>query len=91
MSKLKALDADVESALKNLGFETVLATDLDRSGMNGAVERFSRLVQGASVALVSKVYPMRSHTVAAEGGAAAVVRTDTINAMTGQPMTDSLV
>jgi fumarate reductase flavoprotein subunit len=28
------------------------------------------------VAVVSKVYPMRSHTVSAEGGAAAVVRTD---------------
>ena len=26
------------------------------------------------VAVVSKVYPMRSHTVAAEGGAAAVIR-----------------
>ena len=31
---------------------------------------------GLSVALVSKVYPMRSHTVAAEGGAAAVVGVD---------------
>jgi len=31
---------------------------------------------GASVALVSKVYPMRSHTVSAEGGAAAVARAD---------------
>jgi succinate dehydrogenase flavoprotein subunit len=31
---------------------------------------------GASVALVSKVYPMRSHTVAAEGGSAAVLRED---------------
>lgn len=30
----------------------------------------------ASVALVSKVYPMRSHTVSAEGGAAAVARAD---------------
>ena len=30
----------------------------------------------ASVALVSKVYPMRSHTVSAEGGAAAVARED---------------
>jgi len=30
----------------------------------------------ASVALVSKVYPMRSHTVSAEGGAAAVARSD---------------
>ncbi len=29
-----------------------------------------------SVALVSKVYPMRSHTVSAEGGAAAVARPD---------------
>ena len=30
-----------------------------------------------SVAVVSKIYPMRSHTVAAEGGAAAVIK-DTI-------------
>jgi fumarate reductase flavoprotein subunit len=30
----------------------------------------------ASIALVSKVYPMRSHTVSAEGGAAAVARDD---------------
>ena len=28
-----------------------------------------------SVAIISKVYPMRSHTVSAEGGAAAVIRT----------------
>ena len=33
--------------------------------------------EGLSVGLVSKVYPMRSHTVSAEGGAAAVVRDDT--------------
>jgi fumarate reductase flavoprotein subunit len=32
--------------------------------------------EGLSVALVSKVYPMRSHTVSAEGGAAAVLRAD---------------
>jgi len=31
---------------------------------------------GVSVALVSKVYPMRSHTVSAEGGAAAIARDD---------------
>jgi fumarate reductase flavoprotein subunit len=31
---------------------------------------------GASVAVVSKVYPMRSHTVSAEGGAAAVIKAD---------------
>jgi len=30
----------------------------------------------ASIALVSKVYPMRSHTVSAEGGAAAIARED---------------
>ena len=29
---------------------------------------------GLSIALVSKVYPMRSHTVSAEGGAAAVIK-----------------
>jgi fumarate reductase flavoprotein subunit len=31
---------------------------------------------GLDVAVVSKVYPMRSHTVSAEGGAAAVIRSD---------------
>src|SRR5947207_1590446 len=31
---------------------------------------------GLSVGLVSKVYPMRSHTVSAEGGAAAVIKPD---------------
>ena len=30
----------------------------------------------ASIAMISKVYPMRSHTVSAEGGAAAVARDD---------------
>jgi len=35
---------------------------------------------GLSVAIVSKVYPMRSHTVSAEGGAAAVIATgDTLD------------
>jgi invasion protein IalB len=43
---------DVERALKGLGFETVLATDLDRVAMNAAVSRFSRIVQGADVAIV---------------------------------------
>lgn len=37
-----------------------------------AVETSDRL----RVALISKVYPMRSHTVSAEGGAAAVLRSD---------------
>jgi fumarate reductase flavoprotein subunit len=36
-----------------------------------------------SVAMVSKVYPMRSHTVSAEGGAAAVAREDDTKEMHG--------
>jgi len=39
---------------------------------------------GASIALVSKVYPMRSHTVSAEGGAAGVAREDDNFEMHGQ-------
>ncbi|MDP9863834.1 MULTISPECIES: fumarate reductase (quinol) flavoprotein subunit [Streptosporangium] len=45
------------------------------AGVRAAIavaERDPRL----SVAIVSKVYPMRSHTVSAEGGAAGVVRSD---------------
>jgi len=38
----------------------------------------------ASIALVSKVYPMRSHTVSAEGGAAGVAREDDSLEMHGQ-------
>lgn len=36
--------ADVAGALKNLGFETIEASDLDRAGMNAAVDKFSRVV-----------------------------------------------
>ncbi|PJI93431.1 FAD-binding protein [Luteimicrobium subarcticum] len=43
------------------------------AGLSAALEVVSR---GLTVALVSKVYPMRSHTVAAEGGAAGVARDD---------------
>ncbi len=43
------------------------------AGLRAAIA-VAQIDQGLSVALVSKVYPMRSHTVAAEGGAAAVVR-----------------
>jgi len=47
---------------------------------------------GLRVAVISKVYPMRSHTVSAEGGAAAVIKAedsldehahDTISGATG--------
>src|ERR1051325_8033428 len=43
------------------------------AGLRAAIA-LAELDPGLSIALVSKVYPMRSHTVAAEGGAAAVIK-----------------
>jgi len=43
------------------------------AGLRAAIE-VAESHPGLSVALISKVYPMRSHTVAAEGGAAAVTQ-----------------
>jgi hypothetical protein len=43
---------DVGKTLQGLGFATIIATDLDRSGLNEAVERFSRTVPGADITLV---------------------------------------
>lgn len=43
---------DVAGALRELGFQTVVATDLNRAGMNGALEQFSRIAAGADVAVV---------------------------------------
>ena len=45
------------------------------AGLRAAIE-VAQTRPELTVALVSKVYPMRSHTVAAEGGAAGVVRDD---------------
>lgn len=45
------------------------------SGLRAAIAA-AELNPNLKVALISKVYPMRSHTVAAEGGAAGVVRED---------------
>ncbi len=45
------------------------------AGIRAAIAA-AELDPSASIALVSKVYPMRSHTVSAEGGAAAVARDD---------------
>lgn len=45
------------------------------AGLRAAIEAAENH-PNASIALVSKVYPMRSHTVSAEGGAAAVARED---------------
>jgi uncharacterized caspase-like protein len=43
---------DVGRSLQGLGFETIVAADLDRGGMNDALDRFSRQVAGADIALV---------------------------------------
>jgi branched-chain amino acid transport system substrate-binding protein len=43
---------DVGRALKALNFETIVATDLDRTGMNDAISRFARTVTDADIALV---------------------------------------
>ncbi len=55
-----------------------IQTDIAIIGAGGAGLRAAIAVAEAdpslSIALISKVYPMRSHTVAAEGGAAAVAR-----------------
>ncbi|PNK61017.1 fumarate reductase (quinol) flavoprotein subunit [Psychrobacter sp. FDAARGOS_221] len=57
-----------------------IKTDIVIVGAGGAGLRAAIEIAGSSpdteVTLISKVYPMRSHTVAAEGGAAGVVRDD---------------
>lgn len=45
------------------------------TGLRAAIE-IARSAPSAKIALISKVYPMRSHTVAAEGGSAGVVSAD---------------
>ena len=45
------------------------------AGLRAAIE-IARAAPEMRVHLISKVYPMRSHTVAAEGGSAGVVRED---------------
>jgi len=43
---------DVGAALKRSGFETIVGTDLDKTGMDNATIRFARAVRDADVALV---------------------------------------
>jgi hypothetical protein len=43
---------DIGETLRKLGFETIIATDLDRAGMNDALDRFSRVTAGAEMAFV---------------------------------------
>ena len=58
----------------------LIEADIAIVGAGGAGLRVAIAVAeadpGLKIALISKVYPMRSHTVAAEGGAAGVVRPD---------------
>jgi len=58
----------------------LIETDIAIVGAGGAGLRAAIAAAEADpklkIALISKVYPMRSHTVAAEGGAAGVVRPD---------------
>ena len=58
----------------------VIKTDIAIIGAGGAGLRAAIAVAQSDpdlkIALISKVYPMRSHTVAAEGGAAGVIKTD---------------
>lgn len=58
----------------------IIVTDVAIVGAGGAGLRAAIAVAEAapdlSVALISKVYPMRSHTVAAEGGAAGVAKSN---------------
>jgi len=58
----------------------IIQTDVAIVGAGGAGLRAAIALAEAdpalSVALVSKVYPMRSHTCAAEGGAAGVIKAD---------------
>jgi formylglycine-generating enzyme required for sulfatase activity/uncharacterized caspase-like protein len=43
---------DVGTALRDLAFETVIATDLDRTGMNEALDRFARTAADADIAII---------------------------------------
>ena len=58
----------------------IITTDVAIVGAGGAGLRAAIAVAesdpGLKVALISKVYPMRSHTVAAEGGAAGVIKAE---------------
>jgi uncharacterized caspase-like protein len=42
---------DVAAALRRNGFDTILATDVDRNGMEGATVKFARAARAADVAL----------------------------------------
>jgi succinate dehydrogenase flavoprotein subunit len=59
----------------DVSYHDVLLVGGGGAGLRAAIA-VSEVDPGLSVAVVSKVYPMRSHTVSAEGGAAGVARPD---------------
>ncbi len=59
----------------DVSYHDVLLVGGGGAGLRAAIA-VSEVNPKLSVAVVSKVYPMRSHTVSAEGGAAAVVKPD---------------
>ncbi len=54
-------------------FHDVLLVGGGGAGLRAAIA-VAETEPGLSVAVASKVYPMRSHTVSAEGGSAAVIK-----------------
>jgi fumarate reductase flavoprotein subunit len=60
--------------METLGYDVVIVGG-GGAGLRAAIA-ISESEPDLQVGVVSKVYPMRSHTVAAEGGAAAVIRDD---------------
>jgi fumarate reductase flavoprotein subunit len=56
-------------------FHDVLLVGGGGAGLRAAIA-VAETEPGLSVAVASKVYPMRSHTVSAEGGVAAVIKTN---------------
>ena len=59
----------------NIPKHDVLLVGGGGAGLRAAIAA-SETYRGADIGVVSKVYPMRSHTVSAEGGTAAVLRED---------------
>src|SRR5260370_32200718 len=50
---------DVAAALKRSGFEIIVATDLDKAGMDEAMIKFVRAARAADVAMVYYTRPAR--------------------------------
>src|SRR5256884_3837220 len=57
----------------DISYHDVLLVGGGGAGLRAAIA-VAETNPNLSVAVVSKVYPMRSHTVSAEGGAAAVIK-----------------